>query len=173
MVWARTKLVIQDDLLRPRNRYLVEFRGLKPDKFYHALPKIFMAVFRADEHHLQEKKISWTHGETEKFKVAWEGTKELDSLSYFIFNIELSGSQSKGSGEANVLIEGYLRTEYPQDTVWEKSILYEMLRIFWHKSFYIAQRGEYMNEGRREMAAFVEEIKKLARASDSITAHQQ
>lgn len=173
MVWARNKLVIHDDLLKPRNRFVVEFRGLKPDKFYHAVPKIFISVFRVDEHHLQEKKISWTHGDTEKFKIAWEGTKELDSFSYLLFNIELSGSQSKGSGEASIVIEGYLRTEYPQDTVWEKSILSEMLRIFWHKRFYTSQRNKYMEDGRREMSAFVEEIKKLARASDKIDAHQQ
>lgn len=173
MVWARTKLVIQDGLLRPRNRYTVEFKGLKPDKFYHAIPKIFMSVFRTDEHHLQEKKISWTHGETEKFKIIWEGMKELDSFSYLNFNIELSGSQSKGSGEANIVIEGYLCTEYPQDTVWEKSILYEMFRIFWHKTFYIAQRNKYMEDGRKQMAAFVEEIKKLVHLKDIISAYQQ
>lgn len=173
MVWARNKLVIHDDLLKPRNRFAVEFRGLKPDKFYHAVPKIFMSVFRTDEHHLQEKKISWTHGETEKFKIVWEGTKELDALSYLLFNIELSGSQSKGKGEANVVIEGWLRTEYSQDTIWEKSIFYEMLRIFWHKNFYVSQRNKYMEGGRREMSAFVEEIKKLARASDSVEVQQQ
>jgi len=66
-----------------------------------------------------------------------------------------------------------LRTEYPQDSVWQKSILYEMLRIFWHKSFYIDQRNKYMEDGRREMARFVEEVKKLARSSDLINAHQQ
>lgn len=171
MVWARTKLVIQDDLLRPRNRFVVEFKGLKPDKFYHMIPKIFMSVFKTEEHHLQEKKISWTHGETEKFKVVWECMKELDSFSFMLFNIELSSSQSKGSGEASVLIEGWLRTEYPQDTVWEKSIVYEMLRVFWHNSFYITQRNKYMEEGRRQMAAFVEEVKKLARASGSVSVH--
>lgn len=173
MVWAKTKLVIHDDLLKPRNRFVMEFSGLKPDKFYHAVPKIFMSVFRVDEHHLQEKKISWTHGENEKFKITWEGTKELDSFSYLLFNIELSGSQSKGKGEANIVIEGYLRTEYPQDSAWEKNIFYEMLRIFWHKSFYVTQRNRYMEDGRREMAAFVEEIKKLARSSDVISAQQQ
>jgi len=173
MVWARSKLIISDELLKPRNRFAIEFKGLKPDKFYHAIPKIFMSVFRADEHHLQEKKISWTHGENEKFKIVWEGTKELDSFSYFKFDLELSGSQSKGAGEASVILEGYLRTEYPQDTVWQKSILYEMLRIFWHKSFYISQRNEYIEEGRREMARFVEEVKKLARSSDLINAQQQ
>lgn len=172
MVWARTKLVIQDELLRPRNRYVVEFKGLKPDKFYHAVPKIFMSVFKVDEHHLQEKKFSWTHGETEKFKVAWEGTKELDSFSYITFGIELSGSQTKGIGDATVVIEGALRTEYSQDTVWQKSILYEMLRIFWHKSFYIAQRNKFLEEGRREIASFVQEVKKLALSGDNITVHQ-
>ncbi len=173
MVWARNKLIISDELLRPRNRYTVEFKGLKPDKFYHAIPKIFMSVFRIDEHHLQEKKISWTHGEVEKFKVSWEATKELDNFSYFMFTIDLSGSQSKGSGEATVILEGFMRTEYPQDTVWQKSILYEMLRIFWHKNFYLNQRSKYMEEGRREMARFVEEVKKLARSSDAISVHQQ
>lgn len=165
-------MVIHDDLLRPRNRYVVEFKGIKPDKFYHAIPKIFMSVFRVDEHHLQEKKISWTHGETEKFKITWEGTKELDAFSYITFNIELIGSQTKGAGEAAIVIEGAMRTEYPQDTVWQKSIIYEMLRIFWHKNFYIAQRNKYMEEGRKEMASFIEEIKKLARSSDMISAHQ-
>ncbi len=130
-----------------------------------------MSVFKTDEHHLQEKKISWTHGETEKFKVVWECMKELDSFSFMLFNIELGGSQSKGSGEASVLIEGWLRTEYPQDTVWEKSIVYEMLRVFWHNSFYNTQRKKYMEEGRRQMAAFVEEVKKLARASGSVSVH--
>ncbi len=173
MVWARAKLVIEDSVLWPRDTYIVEFKGIRPDKFYHAVPKIFMAAFRTDPHHLQEKKISWTHGETEKFKVVWEGTKELDSFSYITFNMELSGSQSKGSGEAKITIIGILRTEYPQDTVWEKSVLYEMLRVFWHKSFYVAHRNKYLDEGRREMASFVEELKRLARSKDSMEVHQE
>ncbi len=173
MVWARSKLVIEDSVIAPRDTIIIEFKGIKPEKFYHAIPKAFMAAFRTDAHHLQEKKISWSHGETEKFKIVWEGTKELDSFTYITFNIELSGSQIKGAGDATINLVGILRTEYPQDTVWEKSVFYEMIRVFWHKSFYTAQRNKYLEEGRRWMASFVEELKKLARSGDSINALQK
>ncbi len=161
MVWARTKLLIQDDLLRPRNRFTIHYNGSNPVKFYKELPKLICSVFRIHDEHFQEKKISWTHGDPEKFKIAWEASKELDSFSYYVILVELSGSQSKNMGSANIVIEGLLRTEYPQDTLWQRSIIYEMLRILWHNSFYVAKRNKYMEEGRRLMATLVEEIKKL------------
>ncbi len=161
MVWARTKLLIQDDLLLPRNKFVINYQGPEPVKFYAEIPRLISSVFKVGDESLHEKKISWTHGEPEKFKVSWEATKELDSFSYYVVAVELDGSQAKGAGNAKIVIEGYLRTEYPQDTVWQKSIIYEMLRIFWHKKFYNAKRNEYLKEGRRLMTLLVEELKRL------------
>ncbi len=161
MVWARTKLVIQDDLLRPSNVITLSYKGKNPERFYREVPKLAAAVFRVRESEIQEKKFSWSEGDPVKFKVSWEIDKELDGLSYYHILIDLKGESSKGFGKVSISIEGALRTEYPQDTVWQKSVIYEMLRIVWHKTFYHGKRSEYLEEGRRLMAIFVEELKKL------------
>lgn len=161
MVWARTKLMIQDDLLKPRNRFVVNFSGINPNKFYHEIPKLIASVFRVDEKFIQEKKFSWTHGDPQKFKISWEVTKDLDLVSYYTIEINLEGSCSKGVGDAKIVLEGWLRTEYPQDTMWHKSLFYEMFRMFWHRTFYTNKRNEYILEGRRLISLLAESLKRL------------
>lgn len=162
-VWApRTKLTIDDDLLRPNPKVTLKFAIANPKKFYHLIPKIATSVFRTDEHHIQEKKTSWSRGEPEKFKINWELMKEIDRFSFYAVDISLEGSVGKDGGDLKIDIEGSLRTEYPQDTVWERSLLHEMLRVFWHRAFYTEKRDRFMVEGRRMMALLVEEIKKAA-----------
>lgn len=163
MVWARTKLVVQDDLLRPRNKFMINFKGPHPEKFYHEIPKLLTSVFKITEDEIQEKKIIWSHGDPEKFRVVWEMNKELDALSYYNLEIEFEGFSSKGLGEVKITIIGLLVTEYPQDTVWQKSLLYEMLRIFWHKTLYLGKRNEYIGEGRRLLTIFIDELKEMTR----------
>lgn len=162
-VWApRTKLTIDDDLLRPNPVVRLKFAVSNPKKFYHAIPKIVTSVFRTDDHHIQEKKTSWSKGEPEKFKINWELMKEIDRFSFYAVDISLDGTSGKEGGDVSITVEGSLRTEYPQDMVWERSILYEMLRVFWHRNFYTEKRDKYMVEGRRMMAQLVEEVKRLA-----------
>ncbi len=163
MVWARAKLAIQDELLKPKNRVEIRFTGANPEKFYHELPKAVASVFRIHSRDMQETKFVWSHGEPEKFDVEWLVTKELDFFSHYFLEISLKGSVSKGIGSAVVGIEGVLRTEYPQDTAWQRSFLYEILRMFWHKTFYVQTRDKFLAEGRRLMALLAEELRKLAK----------
>ncbi|NOZ81532.1 MAG: hypothetical protein GXO63_00025 [Candidatus Micrarchaeota archaeon] len=165
MVWARTKLVIQDDLLKPVNVIEINFTGPNPQKFYHEIPKLLISIFRLSESDIQERKISWVQGDPEKFKVLWEAYKELDGLSYYFITVELSGEASKGTGRAKITVEGFLRTEYPQDTIWQRSLFYEVLRIIWHKTVYHGKRMEYLEEGKKLLARFIEELKNIARGS--------
>lgn len=162
-VWApRTKLTIDDDLLRPNPKVTLKFFVKNPKKFYHAIPKIATSVFRTDDHHIQEKKTLWSKGEPEKFKINWELMKEIDRFSFYAVDITLEGAAGKEGGDVTITFEGSLRTEYPQDTIWERSLLHEMLRVFWHRTFYTEKRDKFMVEGRRMMAQFVEEVKKVA-----------
>ena len=88
--------------------------------------------------------------------------KDIDRFSYYMVELELEGSESKGVGSAKLsLKDGILRTEYPQDTVWERSLLYELLRIVWSKMFYWGKRERYIRDGRRMIAEFIEEVKKV------------
>jgi len=162
MVWSRSKIMIQDELLKPRNKVFLDYHGPHPEKFYNEIPQLLMTVFRVNESALQEKKFFWTRGEPMKFKIAWEVDKDLDRFSYLWVDIKLEGSSpSQGDGTASITIEGAIRTEYPQDTFWQKSLLYELLRTFWHKTTYIKQRERFLQDGRRHMSIFIEELKRL------------
>jgi hypothetical protein len=166
MVIARTKMVIQDDLLKPWPKATIQYAGPDPSRFYKEIPKLLQAVFRVHPGEIQEKKFSWSKGETEKFGIKWEMDKNLDRNSYYQVVVELKGSESKGEGKADMIIDGALRTEYPQDTIWERSLLYEFLRIAYHKMFYWSKREQMIREGSRLLATFLEDLKRLAHSKE-------
>ncbi|MFH0829911.1 MAG: hypothetical protein V1887_01995 [Candidatus Aenigmatarchaeota archaeon] len=162
MTIARTKLMLQDDLLRPRPMVQITYTGPEPSKLYKEIPNLMATAFKVHTGQIQEKKISWTKGETEKFSVLWEADKDLDNFSYYYIEVELSGSENKGYGTVKIAVkEANLRTEYPQDTVWERSLLYEVLRMVWHSMFYERKREQWIRNGRRMIANFVDEVKKI------------
>lgn len=161
MVMARTKLMIQDYIQRPWIKTKIRFKGVTPERFYEEIPKVMMNIFRVHYGQIQEKLLSWEKGDPQRFDVTWEMDKELDKFSYYFIRVKFSGKSSKGIGEAEFTIDALLRTEYPQDTYWEKSLLYEFLRMLWHNIFYKSKREEYIKEGRRLIAMFIEDIKRI------------
>ena len=163
MVWARTKLMIHDDLLRPIPLMTIKFEGPHPEKFYREIPDLIESIFRISEHSIQEKKFEWTKGDPQKFNVKWEAAKDLDKFSYYWIEVKLSGSSSKGQGKATISIEGALRTEYPQETILQRSLPYEFMRMLWHSSFYAPTRDKYMKTGRRLMSNFISRLKEITR----------
>lgn len=163
MVWARTKLMIHDDLLKPRPVVFLKYQGPHPEKFYQEIPHLIARTFRVHEHSIQEKRYHWSKGEPQHFKVGWEVNKDMDKFSYYWLDIWIEGTSSKGKGVANISVSGALRTEYPQDTFWQKTLPYEFLRMFWHTVFYSAKRDSYMRDGRELISIFVEELKTMMR----------
>jgi len=163
MVWARTKLMIHDDLLRPVPKMIVCYEGPNPEKFYKEIYNLILLTFRVSEHSVQEKEFHWFKGTPEKFKIKWEVNKDLDKFSYYWIEIALSGEVSKAHGKVDISVEGALRTEYPQDTFWQKSLLYEFLRMIWHSTFYASKRDEFLREGRLLLSSFVNELRVLTR----------
>jgi len=96
--------------------------------------------------------------------VRFEVVKDLDVFSYVIIRVNLSGEakhsrQFGKEGTAKIEIEPILRTEYPQDTLWQRSLFYEMFRTFWHKTIYEDKRKRYVTECRETSFRFLEEIK--------------
>lgn len=163
MVWARSKLMIEDDLLSPLPVVKIKFSGQNPERFYKELYNLMLLSFRVQEHSIQEKDFQWGKGEVEKFSIRWEINKDLDKFSYYFVEVRLVGEMSKNTGKAEIEVEGLLRTEYPQDTILQRSILYEILRMFWHTTFYNSKRDEYLREGRRLMSIFCDQVKTLTR----------
>lgn len=160
MVWARTRLLIWDYIFEPVKRIKINYVGPSPESYYKKTNELIRTVFNVPDAYVQEKEYSWEKGEeAEKFEIAWEVNKLLDMFSYITIEISLKGFVSKGQGRANIVMRPRLITEYPQDTVWQNSIVYEMLRRFWHKIFYHQRRMEFLNMGKELVVTFENSLK--------------
>ena len=160
MVWARTRLLIWDYIFEPVRRIKINYVGPNPQKFYKKTNELIRTVFNIPDAYVQEKEYGWEKGEeVEKFDVAWEINKMLDTFSYMTVEITMRGFSKNNHGKAAIVIRPRLITEYPQDTVWQNSIVYEMLRRVWHKFFYHKKRMEYLNMGKELVVTFENSIK--------------
>lgn len=160
MVWARTKLLIWDYIFEPVKDIKIEHKGPGPERFYKKINELIRTIFNVPDAYVQEKNYSWEKGKDgERFEVEWEVTKVLDVYSYITVEIEMRGYSVNGEGKVSVRLKPRLITEYPQDTIFQQSILYEMARRFWHKFFYHHKRMEYLNFGKEILTSFESAVK--------------
>ena len=163
MVFARTKLVLEENCFEEEPA-IVEMKFVGPglEQFYEKMYTLMKSVFNVPDSDIQETAYNWGKGEKgEKFKVRWWVHKDVDLFSYFYLRVDLAGQTRGRMGNATVAIRGLLRTEYPQDTVWQRSLFYEMLRTFWHRIFYRTKREMYAEECRHEMILFQKKLKEF------------
>jgi hypothetical protein len=162
--FARTKILLQEDCYRERpERITINYVGPNPMKIYYKTYELLKAIFRAADSDIQEEKFSWGKGEKEKFKVRWYLHKDVDIYTYFYVRVDISGYGDEKSGKAEIKVKPLLRTEYPQDTIWQRSLLYEMLRVFWHRSFYYKKREEYAEDCRHMVSILSRNIHEFLR----------
>ena len=159
-IFARTKLVIHDNCLEvapgsplPGRAYItLNYSGPNPQNIYYQLKKILVSLFKIREDEIIEREFSWDRTKPEEtFHTVLEHVKDMDMFSFIHIVVTLDGevrpSKEFGKeGSATIKIEGWLRTEYPQDTVWQRSLLYEMFRTFYHKVIYRETRMKYKEE---------------------------
>lgn len=155
MVFARTKLMMQDNCFEQEpGDVTMEYIGPNPQKIYNNIFNIMKSIFRVADSDIQEEKFSWGKKEVEKFKTRIYLQKEMDKFSYLQIRIDLSGQGAENNGNAKVKIKSILRTEYPEDTVWQRSLFYEFLRTLWHNLFYHQSRANYTEECRHYVILF-------------------
>jgi hypothetical protein len=156
-VFARTKLLIHDDCLAPApgsflpgyGTITLNYTGPNPQRLYEKIKEIFFTVVKHDPTELQERDFYWDRSsEVEKFKVTFDLVKDMDRFSFVQIIITLSGEAKPSKefgkeGKATVEIEGRLRTEYPQDTIWQRSFFYELFRVFYHRVIYEEKRNQF------------------------------
>lgn len=163
MVWARTKLLIWEYIFEPVKEIVINFSGKHPETFYKKVNELIRTVFNVPDAYIQEKTYTWEKGDnSEKFEIDWEVNKILDTFTYFNIEVSLKGFSSNGVGKVTVKIKPNMITEYPQDTIWQRNILYEMVRKFYHKFFYQKKRMEFLNFGKELVVSFESGIKHYA-----------
>ena len=172
-IYARAKLVIHENCLEPVQGSPhpgpgfidIKYTGPNPQNLYPKIKELFFNIWKIDIHELQEKDILWdrSRGE-ERFRVTFDMIKDKDNFSFIQVLVRLTGearpSKEFGKeGTASIRIEGRIRTEYPQDTLWQRSLLYEMARVFYDRVIYTERRKKYVQECRTELSMLLSEIK--------------
>jgi len=164
-VFARTKLLIHDYCFYPVPYATFNYSGPNPQKAYEYMKKLFVSILNVDEREIQEREFKWDRiGEEENFHIQWEIVKDLDTFTFQYVTVSLDGKavvnkQFGKEGNIRVRIEPRIRTEYPQETVWQRSLLYEMFRVFYHRVIYDSTRKRYLENCRVEMGRFNEELR--------------
>ncbi|MBI4895455.1 MAG: hypothetical protein HY831_03095 [Candidatus Aenigmarchaeota archaeon] len=161
MVWARTKLLIWDYVFEPVKEISIAYEGRHPEKLYKKLHELIRLVFNVPEGYIQEKDYRWEKKkDTDQFEIGWEITKIFDTYTYVVVELDFSGFVvAEGDGKAKIRLRPRIITEYPQDTIWQQSMIYEMLRRFWHKSYYHRKRMEYLYISKELVIEFERKIK--------------
>jgi hypothetical protein len=170
-VFARTKLMIHDDCLAPAPGsfqpglpYItLTYTGPNPQRLYEKIKELLFTVVKYDPNELQEREFYWTGG-GEKFRVVFDLIKDMDTFSFVQILVTLTGETKPSKefgreGTATLRIEGRLRTEYPQDTIWQRSLFYEMFRVFYHRVIYEDKRARYKEQCKEWLLKFQEELK--------------
>jgi hypothetical protein len=166
-VFARAKLMLEDRCLTMRPTMEFSYSGPNPDKAYPKLIDILTTNLNIPRENIQEKNFKWDRSKPdESFGASFEVMKDLDKFSYMYLDITVRGSMkpSKEFGKEGTVrfkIGGMIRTEYPQDTLWERSFIYEMLRTMWHRVFYSNRRYKWLAECRDSMLLIQDELKQF------------
>ncbi len=174
-IFARAKLVIHDDCLSfsPGSRYpgvpyaKLNYSGPHPEKVYPEIKKLLSSVMNVDERDIQEKEVNWSRLEsTEKFSVKMEAFKDMDRFTYMHIEVEVKGyvkpsKEFEKEGECKIKLETHLRTEYPQETLLQRTLFYEFFRLLFHKFLYKSTRIRYLEQCRELSLKFLLELRKF------------
>ena len=160
MVFARSKLVLEDNCFE-EDPSIITIRLVGPNitKIYGTVYELMKSVFHVTDSDIQETMYQWGKGkDKDKFAVTWWMHRDLDPFSYMYISFKLKGAGNEETGAATLAIKGILRAEYPQDTVWQRSLFYEMMRTFWHRLFYHKKREEYAEDCRHTIILFQKKL---------------
>lgn len=159
MVWAKQKLELYEYVRQPDKDSVVNYSGRNVSAFYHFLKKATIDVLGIGQNDLHEMAYSWEKKEgKEKFRVEWRAIKEFDDFTHLRFDVNFKGDLSDDEGSITIVMKPRLITEYPQDSILQQSIFYEMARTFWHNTFYHKKRWEYLIKSREAWDALEKRV---------------
>ncbi len=166
MVFARSKIMIHDYCFEEKPVVLtLNYTGPNPQLAVKRYIDLLKTVFKVKDDDVQEKFFNWDRsGKEERFDVEFELRKDLDKITYVFVQGGLDGvvkpSKEFGKeGRVRVRIRGAIRAEYPQDTIWQRSIVYEFFRVMYHKLIYVDVWEKYMADCREMLRLFIDEMK--------------
>ncbi len=159
MVWAKSKLELYEYVRQPDKDSVINYSGANIPAFYQFLKKAAVDVLGISATDLHEMAYTWekTDGK-DKFRIELRAIKEFDDFTHLRFDVNFKGEFHDNEGNITIILKPRLITEYPQDSILQQSIFYEMARTFWHNTFYHKKRWEYLLQSREAWTALEKRI---------------
>jgi hypothetical protein len=166
-IFARTKILISDDCMKPPGGavLILRYSGPNPQNIYQKSKEIAATIWSLEPGAIQEKEVNWDRTALgEKFGIKMEIIKDLDTFTFVLIRISIEGETKPSrdfgqEGSATTQIEAMVRTEYPQDTLWQRSLFYEMFRVLHHRLVYDDTRKKYIEDCKDSVNRFLDELK--------------
>lgn len=130
------------------------YQGKNAEKLVKFVKKLIQSIFVPTT--WQQKEINIKDGEQ---AYTWFIFKDLDYYTYFRVDVEMKISEKEGKVKIK-LSEPVIVTEYPQETYWQKTFIYEILRVIWHNLFYNKKVEEYLESYKLKISCFEEKLLK-------------
>ena len=156
---AGSKLTIWNELYKrgakPGSKDLTYiYEGKNAEKLTEFIPKLIQTIFAPTT--WQQKVIKVSENE---YSAEWHMFKDMDFYSYLRIDVELKIKSKNNKGVAKIKLgEPVIVTEYPQETYWQKTFFYEVLRVLWHNLFYDKKLQYYLDWGRTKISCFEEKL---------------
>ena len=134
------KYVLEDDCLTPDRRLRIDYRGPDPFRFYSQIVMLLRDILEIRTMHVWQREFRWDFSaDPVKFFYRVISQKKYDAWTNAYIELTFQGTQPNDSskdGDLVIFITPKLRTEMPQDTVWQRSQIYKGLRWFYFRTFY-------------------------------------
>jgi len=160
--------ILEDDCLTPERTLRIDFKGPRPFRFYAEIVMILRDILEIRKMHVWEREFRWDlpelHGGVAKFFYRVIAQKKYDAWTTAYFELIFQGSQPSDpekEGEMIISITPKLRTEMPEDTVWQRSAIYKGLRWFYFRTFYSNARRILLGKCIHGTESIVERLKTL------------
>lgn len=100
------KLVFKDNLVYPKEKEVIKFKGPEPFRLYYSMRKCLLDAFELAGKDIFERKLKWdATGEDKSFYVKWEiEEKKMDTWTKMTLSITFQGSQNSKTrmGECSI-----------------------------------------------------------------------
>lgn len=138
-----------------------------PQDAYNEFVDILIMRCNLEKNDINEKKYEQERkGKTEIVHTEIEAFKPLDKFSKIVIEAEIDiemtpaqGEEFDYVGDLEIEVEGKVRTEYPQESALQKSILWHAFRVFYEKVLYGDVKENYMDKCDKYMRTVRDELK--------------
>ncbi len=164
--------VLEDDCLVPDRQIRIDYKGPNPFRLYAIVPQLLRAIWEIRGKDVWEREFRWgSEDDPRMFFSRFIARKTYDNWSKVYMEIIMQGKQHSDpnkEGEVTITIKGILRTESPNNTIFQRSSIYKSFRWLYFRSLYNDVRRNLIDECAIRIGDLSNEIRRVLGISPEV-----